>query len=71
MLKDVFAWLKAVLKKPDKYADLKLFPVFSEFSSFELYLLNNFLYKRTYQAGEMLYDKGHPLEVIFFVLSGS
>ncbi|HNZ33310.1 MAG TPA: cyclic nucleotide-binding domain-containing protein [Candidatus Cloacimonas sp.] len=70
MLKDVFAWLKTIMKKPDKYADLKLFPVFNECSSFELYLLSNFLHKRTYQAGEILYDKGYPLEVIYFVLSG-
>ncbi|MEN6444598.1 MAG: cyclic nucleotide-binding domain-containing protein [Candidatus Cloacimonas sp.] len=70
MLKDIFAWLKEVLKKPDKYADLKNFPVLSELNSFELYLLNNFLHKRTFAEGEVLYEKGHPLEVVYFILSG-
>ena len=70
MLKDVFDWLKTIWKKPDKYADLKKFPVLSELSSFELYLLNNFLHKRNFNSGELLYDKDHPLEVIYFIFSG-
>ncbi|HNX03220.1 MAG: cyclic nucleotide-binding domain-containing protein [Candidatus Cloacimonas sp.] len=70
MLKDIYAWLKTIWKKPDKYADLKQFDVLSELSSFELYLLDNFLHKRSFQAGELLYDKDNPLEVIYFILSG-
>jgi len=70
VLKDIYAWLKTIWKKPDKYAELKQFDVLSELSSFELYLLDNFLHKRRFQAGELLYDKDHPLEVIYFILSG-
>lgn len=70
MIKDKFDWLKTIWKKPDKYADLKKFPVLSELSSFELYLLNNFLHQRKFNKGELLYDKDHPLEVIYFILSG-
>lgn len=60
---------KTIWKKPDKYADLKKFPVLVETSSFELYLLNNFLHKRNFNSGELLYNN-HPLEVIYFIFSG-
>ena len=33
-------------------------------------MLNNFLHKRNFNSGELLYDKDHPLEVIYFIFSG-
>ncbi len=36
MIKDKLDWLKTIWKKPDKYADLKKFPVLSELSSLSL-----------------------------------
>ena len=70
MIKLFLSWLNETLHKPDKNAKLRRFPVFKQLSSFELYLLNNYLHRRTYKAGEILFGKDYPLEVIFFIEKG-
>lgn len=63
-------WIKTLLHKPNKYIALRRYSIFKELSSFELYLLNNFMHHRSYKSGELLFDKGYPLEVIFFIEKG-
>lgn len=62
--------LKSYLAHPDKYAHLKQIGLFQDFNVFEMNLLNNCLHKRSYKAGELLYDKDYPLEMIFLILQG-
>ena len=70
MIKLFFLWLKNVLHKPSKYAGLRRFSIFKQLSSFELYLLNNFLHHRSFKSGEILFDKDYPLEMIYFIEKG-
>ncbi|PKN73813.1 MAG: hypothetical protein CVU50_01100 [Candidatus Cloacimonetes bacterium HGW-Cloacimonetes-3] len=70
MLKLIIRWLKTQLHKPDKNAALRRFSIFKKLSSFELYLLSNHLHKRSFKAGEMLFDRDYPLEMIFFIEHG-
>lgn len=63
-------WLKALLHKQDKYKNLRHYPIFKELNSFELYLLYNFMHARAFKAGEVLFDKNYPLEVIYFIEKG-
>jgi len=70
MLKLIIRWLKTLLLKPDKNAALRRFAIFKKLDSFELYQLNNFLHKRSFKAGELLFDKDYPLEMIFFIEQG-
>ncbi|MDD2229107.1 MAG: cyclic nucleotide-binding domain-containing protein [Candidatus Cloacimonetes bacterium] len=70
MFRFIFRWLKSLLFKPDKNAALRRFSIFKKLDSFELYQLNNFLHKRSFKAGELLFDKDYPLEMIFFIEQG-
>jgi CRP-like cAMP-binding protein len=66
----IIRWLKSLLHKPDKNAPLRRFSIFKKLDSFELYMLNNYLHRRSYKAGEYLFDKDYPLEMIFFIEQG-
>jgi CRP-like cAMP-binding protein len=66
----ILKWLKTLFNKQDKYISLRRYPIFKELTSFELYLLNNFMHARSYKVGEILFDKDYPLEVIFFIEKG-
>lgn len=70
MNKLYLSWLKSFLTRPDRYPHLRGFSLLENFSTFELYLLNNLLYKRNYKAGEMLYDQDYPLEAVYFIIKG-
>ncbi|MBP7310603.1 MAG: cyclic nucleotide-binding domain-containing protein [Candidatus Cloacimonetes bacterium] len=70
MIKQYLSWLKSFFTRPDRYPHLRGFSLLENFSTFELYLLNNMLYKRNYKAGEMLYDKDYPLEAVYFIIKG-
>ncbi len=70
MLKLIIGWLKSLFRKTDKNAYLKKISIFSKLDSFELYLLNNFMHHRSFKAGELLFDKDYPLEMIFFIEQG-
>ncbi len=70
MLRLIISWLKSLLHKQDKYASLRKFSIFKKLDSFELYLISNHLHKRSFKAGDLLFDKDYPLEMIFFVEQG-
>ncbi len=70
MNKQYLTWLKSFFTRPDRYPQLRGFSLLENFSTFELYLLNNMLYKRSYKAGEMLYDREYPLEAVYFIIKG-
>ena len=69
-IKQYLKWLKSFLAHPDKFAHLKQIGLLKDLNDFELSLLNNCLHKRSYKAGELLYDKDYPLEMIFLILQG-
>lgn len=65
-----FTWLKGRFKSSRKYLVLKQFSLFADLSDFELYLLYELTHTRCFEAGELIYEEGYPLEVIYFVHSG-
>ncbi|HNQ44171.1 MAG TPA: cyclic nucleotide-binding domain-containing protein, partial [Candidatus Cloacimonadota bacterium] len=46
------------------------FPVFKDLSNFELSLLDNVMHRREFKAGEILFESGYPIEVVFFIEKG-
>lgn len=69
-MKPIFGWLKSILDKPKSYLQFRRFPVFKDLDSYELYLLNNVMHSRTFKAGDVIYEAGFPLEVIYFIEKG-
>lgn len=69
-MSSILTWLKSIIYQPSRYVWIKQFEIFKELNSFELFLMNNILNKRSYKKGEMLYEKEYPLEAIFLIESG-
>ncbi|MCK9556709.1 MAG: cyclic nucleotide-binding domain-containing protein [Candidatus Cloacimonetes bacterium] len=65
-----FRWLKNRFTASRKHLELKQYQVFADLNDFELYLLNELIHTRSFKAGELIYEEGYPLEVIYFVQSG-
>jgi CRP-like cAMP-binding protein len=70
MVKNYLKWLWKVIRKPNEHQALKKYLLFRELNPFELSLVNACLHNREYRAGEVLFEEGHPLEVLFFIVSG-
>lgn len=69
-MKQLIGWLKGILTKPKSYLQYRRFPIFKDLDSYELYLLNNVMHSRSFRAGEVIYEAGFPLEVIYFIEKG-
>jgi CRP-like cAMP-binding protein len=69
-MKSIGNWLRKIFPKVDRYASLRKFEVFAQFNTYNLYILNNFLHQRDFKAGEMIYEKGYPMETVLFIESG-
>jgi len=69
-MNNLFAWLKSIFNKPAAYLQYRRFGIFRELTSFELYLLHNLVHSRSFKAGEMLFEKDYPMEVIYFIEKG-
>jgi CRP-like cAMP-binding protein len=70
MLKDYIPWLKQALRQKPGYLHLKHFYLFRDLNPFELYLVNNCLHQREYQAGEVIFEEDYPLEAVLFIQAG-
>ena len=69
-MKSIGKWLRELFPRVDRYAGLRKFQVFASFNAYHLHVLNNFLHQRDYKAGEMIYEKGFPLETVLFIETG-
>lgn len=69
-LKDFLHKHLSFLKKSERYAPLKEFQIFEGLNSYELSLVDALLYRRSYSAGETLYEKGFPVELVYLILEG-
>lgn len=67
---DYCRWLIKHIKKPDRYQELKEIELLKDLNSFQLYQLDSYINKRTYKAGETLFEHDYPLGVIFCIQSG-
>lgn len=62
--------MRRVFPRVDRFEGLRKFEIFSNLNAYHLHVLNKYLHLRDYQAGEMIYEKGFPLETVLFVDSG-
>ncbi|MGI6197721.1 MAG: Crp/Fnr family transcriptional regulator [Candidatus Cloacimonadaceae bacterium] len=60
----------AFIRKTDRYAYLREFQIFEGLNHRELSLLDEQLYRRHFDAGETLYEKGFPVELVYLILEG-
>lgn len=63
-------WIGSLLHKPERYSELKAFPLFTDLNTYELFQVSNIVNERSYQSGEKLFEQGFPVEAIFFIRKG-
>lgn len=70
MFDKIYKILGLVKSKDDKYSELRSFPLFADLNPYEMYQVSNICHKRSYAKNEQVFDKGFPLEAVFFILNG-
>lgn len=70
MLKKLLNKIKRWLEKPGQHHELRKFTLFKDLKDHELNLIFPSLHNREFKAGEILFEEGYPLEVIYFIVSG-
>lgn len=63
-------WIKRLLVKQDKHAELLQYPLFKGLAPNELQLLHATLHVREYRAGDPVFEAGNPLEAIYLIAEG-
>jgi len=58
------------IKGKQDYLSLKKYRIFDNLSHFELNLVYQMFIRREYSAGEVIFERGYPLEVVYFIESG-
>lgn len=69
-MKALYDWLLSQINKPEAYIRYRRFSIFKDLSSFELYLLHSIVHQRSFKEGEVLFEAGYPMEVIYFIEQG-
>ncbi|HAN41505.1 MAG TPA: cyclic nucleotide-binding domain-containing protein [Candidatus Cloacimonetes bacterium] len=69
-LKDILHKKLSSLKKSERYVRLREFWIFEGLSNYELSFVDELFYSRKYSAGEILYEKGFPVELVYLIVSG-
>jgi len=69
-MKSIYDWLISLFHKPQIYLGYRVFRIFQELSSYELYLLHGIVHQRSFKANEVLYEAGYPMEVIYLIIEG-
>jgi len=70
LFKKIWLWIGRLFSGGDKYAGLRHYTLFKDLNSHELGLVFDLLHPRDYRTGETIFEKGFPLEAIFFIESG-
>ncbi len=69
-LKDILHKKVSSLKKSERCNRLKEFWIFEGLSNYELSFVDELFYNRMYRAGETIYEKGFPVELVYLILEG-
>ncbi len=69
-MKTLWSWIKSFFSGPRHYHKFRDYPIFSKLTSYDLYLLNERMHERNFEAGEYIFQAGYPVEVIYLVESG-
>ncbi len=63
-------WFKRLFTAADAHKELLRYSLFKDLNSHQRALVASFLHNREFRAGESVFERGNPLEVIYFVESG-
>jgi len=66
----ILTLLKKWYGDPAKHMELRHYSLFKELSAYELRLVHKYLHSREFKAGELIFEEGFPLEVIYFIVAG-
>ncbi|MCB5224646.1 MAG: cyclic nucleotide-binding domain-containing protein [Candidatus Cloacimonadaceae bacterium] len=64
------SWLKAFFAAKDNHKELLKYSLFKDLDSHQRRMVGELLHSREYKAGDLIFEAGHPAEVIYFVESG-
>lgn len=64
------SWLKSLFAEKDSYKDLLAYSLFEDLNSHQRRLVGELLHNREYKAGDLIFEAGHPAEVIYFIQDG-
>jgi len=63
-------WFQRLLNPRDEHKHLLRYSLFKDLNAHQRSLVASFLHSREFRAGESVFERGYPLEVIYFVESG-
>lgn len=64
------SWLKAIFEAKDSHKELLKYSLFKDLDSHQRRMVGELLHSREYKAGDLIFEAGHPAEVIYFIESG-
>ncbi|MBM4403459.1 MAG: cyclic nucleotide-binding domain-containing protein [Candidatus Cloacimonetes bacterium] len=70
-MKQIIIHISKWFRGKQDYLCLKQFALFNDLTHFELDLVFPMFHRREFAPGELVFEKGYPLEVIYFVESGA
>jgi len=69
-MQSIIKWLQTFFSGPRDFMTLREYSLFSELSSYDLFMLNDLIHTREFSRGETIFESGYPLEVIYLIRSG-
>ncbi|HOH98525.1 MAG TPA: cyclic nucleotide-binding domain-containing protein [Candidatus Cloacimonadota bacterium] len=69
-MNDLIRLFKSIFQQRKSYLQHRRFSIFKNLNDFELSLLDNVMHRREFKAGEVLFETGYPIEVVFFIEKG-
>jgi len=69
-MKTLWSWINTFFGGTKEYRRLREYPLFSELTDYDLYLLSERMHERSFACGEQIFEAGYPLEVIYFIRTG-
>ena len=63
-------WFKRLLVNGEQNKHLLQYKIFKDLNTHQRKQVADFMHSREFKAGEVLYEKGFPMEVIYFIESG-
>lgn len=70
MLKKILISIKKWFGDRNQHAELRRYSLFRELNAYELGLVHKHLHQRDFKAGEVIFEEGFPMEVIYLIVSG-
>jgi CRP-like cAMP-binding protein len=68
--RNFLTWLKERFIKAALYSDLRGISLFENLNDHDLKLVYDYLHKREFKAGEIIFEEEFPQEVIYFIAQG-